>query len=326
MWDMTHTERGLPATQTTLRLSDSSGMLAGLPFLLGFHPEESFVILVLEGCRVKVTARVDLDAPADALAAKFTDVCVDHGGDALVVVAYATDEPTGRVALEALLDELEPLPVSEALITDGSRWWSALCDDTCCPAEGTPYDVTTHAVAAEAVMAGAAPLPNRTALADMVQGPAGTDRVIAEEAFETALHEVAELELQERSDLMALMVEDYCVHERVLTPAECAELAVLAYDVQVRDVAAERIRMDDAPTHIELWRQVVQQAVEPFECAPLCLLGLAGWVAGRGALQVVCMERVEQINPHYSLLHVLEEINTRCLPPSLWGEIRAGDR
>lgn len=323
---MTHTEPGVPATQATLRLTDPTSMLAGLPFLLGFHPENSFVILVLEGSRVKVTARVDIDAPSAALAAKFTAVCAEHGGDALVIIAYASDEPTGRAALEGFLDALGAHPVNEAVIADGSRWWSALCEDACCPTEGTPYDVTSHAVAAEAVLAGAAPLPNRTALAEMVQGPVEAGRAAAEAAFETALHTIAELDLHERSDLMALLVEDYCVHERVLTPAECAELAILAYDVQVRDIAAERIRLDDAPTHIELWRQVVQQAVEPFECAPLCLLGLAGWVAGRGALQVVCMERVEQINPNYSLLHVLEEINTRCLPPSLWGEIRAGDR
>jgi hypothetical protein len=297
-------------------------MLAGLPFLLGFHPENSFVILVLDRSRVQVTARVDLDAPPAALAAKFTAVCAEHGGDALAIIAYASDEPTGRAALDGLLDELGPVPVSEAIVTDGSQWWSALCGDPCCPSEGTPYDVTSHPVAAEAVLAGAAPLPNRTALAEMVQGPTGAERAVAEGAFETALYAIAELHLQERSDRMALMVENYCLHERALTPAECAELAVLAYDVHVRDIAAERIRTDDAATHVELWRQVVRQAVEPFECAPLCLLGLAGWVAGRGALQVVCMERVEQINPDYSLLHVLEEINTRCLPPSLWGEIR----
>lgn len=325
MWDMTHTEPALPAPRTTLRLNDPSSLLAGLPFLLGFHPEESFVILVLRDRRVQVTARVDLQAPPDALAARFAAVCAEHDADALVIVAYA-DEATGRAALEQLLDELEPLPVSEAIVADGIRWWSALCKDACCPPEGTPYDVMCHRVAAEAVLAGAAPLPNRTALAESVQGPAGNDRIVAEAAFEAALHAVAELDLPERSDLMALLVEDHVMHERVLTPAECAELAVLAYDVQVRDIAAERIRLEDAPSHIELWRQVVQQAVAPFECAPLCLLGLAGWVAGSGALQVVCMERVETINPDYSLLHVLEEINSRALPPSVWGEMRGGDR
>jgi hypothetical protein len=323
---MTHTEPGVPATQTLLRLSDPSSLLAGLPFLVGFHPEQSFVILVLQESRVKVTARVALNTPTATLAAKFTDICAQHEGDALLLIAYAEDEPTGRAALADLLDELGPVPVSEAIIADGSRWWSALCDGPCCPAEGTPYDLVSHQVTAEAVLAGSAPLANRNALAETVEGPNGADRVVAEAVFEEALLEIAELEFQERSDLMALMVEDYCVHERPLTPRECAELAVLAYDVHVRDIAAERIRPRDATTHVELWRQVVRHTVEPFECAPLCLVALAAWVSGRGALQVVCMERVEQINPDYSLLHVLEEINTRCLPPSVWGEIRGTDR
>lgn len=324
MWGMTHTDPGAAATPPTLRLSDPGSLLAGIPYLLGFHPEESFVILVLKAGRVKVSARVDLSVSVVDLAAKFDGVCADHGGDALLVVAYAGDPATGRAALTALLGELGPLQVTEALVADGSRWWSLICDGPCCPAEGTPYDLGSHEVSARAVLAGAGVLPNRTALADTVTGPAGPQRAVAEAAFEEVLFQLADLDHQDRCDLMALLVEDYCLHERTLTPRQCAELAVLAYDVHVRDVAAERIRLEDAIVHVELWRQVVQHTVAPFECAPLCLLGLAGWVAGKGALQVVCMERVEQINPDYSLLHVLEEINTRCLPPSLWGEVRGG--
>lgn len=313
-----------PTIPTTVRLTDPESILAAIPFLVGFHPEESMVLLVLRRGRVKVTARIDVEAPPDALAAKFEEIRANHNGDAMVLVVYTADALVGLTAGAGVVEHLTDETFEAVIVADGEFWWSLLDDhgDEDSFLVGTPYDLGCHVVSAHGVLAGAAVLPDRNALAATVAGPNGRDREIAERAFEEALFEVAEMAEDDRADLMAMLVENFCVHEPTLTPRQCAELAVLAYDIRVRDVAAQRIRLEDAALHVELWRQVVQHTIEPFECAPLCLLGLAGWVSGSGALQVVCMERVERINPDYSLLHVLEEINTRCLAPSVWQEVR----
>jgi len=42
------------------RIRDLHDLLGVIPHLLGFHPDESLVIIVLDGAQVQVTARVDL--------------------------------------------------------------------------------------------------------------------------------------------------------------------------------------------------------------------------------------------------------------------------
>ena len=65
----------------------------------------------------------------------------------------------------------------------------------------------------------------------------------------------------------------------------------------------------------------MRRAVPPFESAPVCLLGFAAWIGGDGALQVMCIERALEINPDYSLGRLLEDINLRAAPPSMWDQM-----
>lgn len=331
---MTEIEPRTPAP-TVLRLGEPEDLLSAIPYLLKFHPEKSLVFLLLSGRRLVLTARLGIDPDrgepeASTVAAYLRQLCADHGADGLLLVGYFPDAEWAGSLVVDVLSWLDPLPVHTALVTDGHRWWSCLCDHEdwepcdCNAAEGTPYDVTTTAVAAEAVLAGLSVLPNRETLARSVRGPADEEaRRAATAAFEDVLQEICELSDEQRRDRMALLVEQHCLGHEPLTDREYAELAVLAYDGPVRDVAVGRMGQEDAHAHVELWHGVVARTVAPFESAPLCLLGLAAWISGNGALQVVCMERAERINPDYSLLQILDQINARALPPSAWSELRA---
>lgn len=320
-----HQPAAASTAPTVLRLHNPHDILGTIPFLLRFHPEESFVFLVLKNRRLLLTARVDIgpDPDGPALGTYFRRVCADHGGDALIVVAYATDVARAGAVVDTIIDAATPVRVPEALVADGQRWYSRLCQKACCPPAGTLYAPDTSAAAARAVVAGLPALPNRAALQESVAGPRGAAVPAAENAFEEALGELADIGPEAGRDRLALMIEEFCLHRRSLTLRECAELAVLASDPEVREVAIERLRKRDADAHVALWHQVVSAALAPFETAPLCLLGLAAWVDGNGALQVVCMERAETINPDFSMLPMLEAINARCLPPSAWEEMRA---
>lgn len=301
-----------------LRLTNPVDILSAVPFLLGFHPEESLVVLVLARTRLVVTARVDIGQDPEQLGEHLSTMAGRHGGDTAVVVGYCADPWYAGRVVEALIQALQPLEVAAALVADGCRWWPHCCSDTCLIDDGTPYDLEVTKVAMRAVLAGMPALPSRAALADSVAGPSKEERAALAGTFREASAVVSDLTIDERATWMSLLVEEHCVHQRALTTRQCADLAVLAGDVSVRDIAAERIRVEDAAIHVDLWRQVVGHTIAPFETAPLCLLALAGWVSGNGALQVVCMERAEVIDPDYSLLKVLEEINVRCLPPSAW--------
>ncbi|PZQ43557.1 MAG: hypothetical protein DI570_29080, partial [Phenylobacterium zucineum] len=54
-----------PARLAVRSVDDLIGLV---PYLIGFHPEDSLVVMLLEDGRVLVTARVDLAAVADLVA------------------------------------------------------------------------------------------------------------------------------------------------------------------------------------------------------------------------------------------------------------------
>ncbi|WP_432558225.1 DUF4192 domain-containing protein [Granulicoccus sp. GXG6511] len=315
-----------------LRLGEPEDLLSAIPYLLKYHPSDSLVFLLLRGHRLIVTARLGInfleEADGSAIAAYLQRVCAEHDADGLVLVGYFRDPACASVLLVDVMMELESVAVQSALVADGTHWWPCICEheewEDCDCEAGTPYDVSTSAVAAQAVLAGISALPSREALASSVAGPQSRQaRDTAAALMEEALRALSELDLGERRDRMALLVERHLLDREPLSDRDCAELAVLAYEGPVRDIAVGRIRPDDAAAHVTLWHRVVSQTVAPFESAPLCLLGLAAWISGNGALQVVCMERAERINPDYSLLQILDQINARALAPSVWEQLRA---
>ena len=154
-----------PAEAVRLRARGAPDLLAVIPFLLGFHPRESVVTVFVRSGRIILTARLDLPPPeaSAAYAEMLRRLIRQHGGDEIVVLGYSAQPEPARAFLSRLLEELPPELVNEALYADGSRWWSMSCDGPCCPAEGTPYAVDSHPLAAEAVLAGKAVRADRDA-------------------------------------------------------------------------------------------------------------------------------------------------------------------
>lgn len=298
-----------------------------VPYLLGFLPEESLVLLLLRDGRVHLTARIDLVASgaADAVTAQFTQLANQADAAAMVLFAYSDNTDQVRQLMPLLVRGLAPRGLVDAIHADGQRWWSftRTADAGCCPPEGTPYDLTSHPMAAEAVFAGLTAAPGRADIAALVAGPAAAEVGPLDEVFEQVGRELSELEAADRAEVMFDAVNAFVSDPRRLADAECARFALLAFDVSVRDVAWSLIDRLDIDDHLDLWSQVVARAIAPYQPAVLCLLGMAAWVSGNGALQNCCSERVRQLDPSYTMAALLEDINRRALPPAVW-ELMAG--
>jgi hypothetical protein len=182
-------------------------LLALVPCVLGFHPEESLVMVVVAGEGPNLHARVDL--PLDEESTELvvaTLVNAVHRADATrtALIAYTHDHARARAITVRLATALEQrdVGVSLAIRADGERWYSLDCDldahdpahdpardpaGGCCPPDGWPYDLSTHPFTAEAVLEGQVTYRNREALADSLVGTdlAAVDAV-AEAAEESA--------------------------------------------------------------------------------------------------------------------------------------------
>lgn len=307
-------------TPDTLTAQSPEEVLAAVPYLLGFHPQQSFVVVALRGTRVVFTARVDLTYAlweADRLAR----VVDNNHADALILLGFCEPTTESRDLLADLAELFRDFRIHDLLLSDGERWWSLLCDDPdCCPVEGTAYDISTTRFAAAAVAAGLPALPSRAELVRRVEGPTeDTDVQEVRAAFEEVLPDLAGWSAQERRGRIRRLIARYNT-SRGLSDSECAELAVLSHDPVARDEVLGRLRRVDAPRQVALWNRVVDRSLPPFEVAPLCLLGLVAWLSGNGALQVVCMERAERINPGFSMLSLLNDIHDQAIPPTRWDE------
>ncbi|MFJ2773114.1 DUF4192 domain-containing protein [Streptomyces sp. NPDC087300] len=152
---------GAPIDQPVVTLRTPAELADALPYLLGFKPENSIVLLALHGDRGRFGGRVRLGIPgraedwasvADQLARCLVSGCERRGSRPEGVVAFLCREPAVGESGPQVVDHLRPLaqllrtacggldvPVVEAVCVSGGRFWTYCCPDTrCCPPEGIP--------------------------------------------------------------------------------------------------------------------------------------------------------------------------------------------
>lgn len=319
LWTVTRRGRTCPESkgvsvsepQARLAVRNVDDLVGLVPFLIGFHPADSLVILVLEEGRVAVTARVDLMAVAEPanlidLVGRIFDRFPGAQGWFL---AYTDQVELAWPVLESCAELIGSVRLGRLIQVAGDSW----CADH---VNGPAGQVRVGPAAAEAVLLGMPVRPSRAALAEQIAGPADseTDALLAE--FEAAAAQIAQLGPAARRRLLrqlsgsASEVADY-VRLAVLAVEPAAQLAVL-----------ERLDQRNAAVAVQLWTAVIQHSLVSYLVAPLGLLGVASWLTGDGALQTVCLERLDRIDPLDPLAALLDWINAAVLPPAQWEPYR----
>jgi hypothetical protein len=326
-------------TESTFHIQSPADLLALVPCVLGFHPQDSLVLVAVGETGGGLHARVDLTPDEDDLRAGIgclLAAVLRNRGRSVALVAY-TDDP---VVAEEVVDRLDDalydhgVQVLSAIRADGSRWYDLLCDDEgCCPGHGEPYDLSSHPITAQAVLDGQVTLGSRQELVDSLVGTDTDDLEAVADAADEAMRSLratarrpggADAPGPSRGYLVA---EGHWVRDRVrrylatrepLDAAEVARMAVAMADIQVRDVAWSEISRDDVQLHVELWRDLVRRTPLDLLAAPAALLGFAAWLSGDGALAWCAIERCQQAEPDYSMAQLLSTALTSAVPPSTW--------
>jgi len=185
------TSRELPRVQ----ISDPGELIETVPYLLGFHPRESLVLVGLAGAddgadsscqqQIQVTIRVDLPdqlpGSLDASALRPLGEVLRRADSVAMAAVLVTDaapedprQSDGLIAcrdlLAATMDEAG-IDVLDVLVATERRWWSLCCEQLeCCPAAGHERALGCSAAAAEATFAGLVALPDRQAVVDTLAG------------------------------------------------------------------------------------------------------------------------------------------------------------
>ncbi|MGH3320241.1 MAG: DUF4192 domain-containing protein [Streptosporangiaceae bacterium] len=322
--------------QPLLRLRSPGDILAAIPYLIGFHPEESLVVLTLGGDRRRVQMGGRIDLPEDprhvrGVATQLAQtVSWRTSPDEAVVVGYGC---AVRVtpAVDALRAALvaRGVAVREALRAEEGRYWSYECGNpSCCPPEGTPFDVGSSAVAARATTEGLVAFSDRGALERSIGPLGGLARTVMRQATDRAEARLLTwlAECGEERELRRSMADQGLplVHQALerhrdgpsLSDDETAWLGVLLKAVRVRDEAWACVDDERRPAHRALWTHVLRRVEPRYVPAPACLLAVAAWQDGEGALAGIALDRALQADPDYSMAHLLDKALRAGLPPS----------
>jgi len=301
-------QRGTP----TVRVRGLSDLIHLVPSMLGFHPEESLVVVCLDEGRVAVTARADLArlTCADDIDDCFGALWDRYPSCACVVIAFSTDAEAAWSVVEDFIGELPADVWVDAAHVDGHAWFDAPFG------VAHRYDPPSSAVAAEAAYWGVNVLPDRGSLAATLQP------VISRPEMDQALARVIAIEPTTTVASALDVLASLSASPRPPSAHEASMLAVAAFSPAFADVVVGDIEHRTAGGVRALWTDVVRR-VPPFAGGMAAVfVGMAAWVSGDGALVNVCLERAVDSAGGNQWFRFLEIAARVALPPSQWDEVR----
>ena len=314
-------------------LTSPHDLLAAIPFLIGYHPENSLVLVALKDDSVGMAMRVDM--PTD-IAPESYDLLASHfqreAADAALIVAYVDSETDPEPVLintsAALLRA--GISIKESLIVSDGRYRSMLCHDSeCCPPLGSPIpDIDSSRIAAEHVIAGH-PMPFAN-VSGLVQSIAALPSAM-EESWQSEVRAFwIESDSENLLDLQrdgATAVIDLAGEYAQGRGAEDRELVARVIgrisDIQVRDYALGSHNEETADAYWQMWRELLLIAPRGFVAPIASIFAALAYERGEGALAHKALDRALADDERYSLALLLRRVFTAGWPPQSFSAMRA---
>jgi hypothetical protein len=326
--------------QQRVRISSPLTLLAVIPGLLSFQPADSIVVIGTgqPGAEVQLTLRYDLPDPAApraaaAIAANVLDILTVQHITAAAAVGYGADGAVSPVAAALRWRAAEAgITLTDVLRAEDNRYWSYVCENpSCCPPEGTPFNVADHPVARAFAASGRRVLASRQELAATI-APADGERATAMRlATKKVERQVAgrvsrstrvgpriasRLVAAVGQPMVADVIRRYRAGEEI-GPEPAAWLAVALRELRVRDDAWARMLPEYNAEHTRLWADLTRLAPPGYVAAPASLLAFVAWQAGDGALANIALDRALADDQRYSMARLLRRALDSGAPPSV---------
>lgn len=316
-----------------VRLHTPAQLAAAVPYLVGFTPVESLVLVGLAGepPHVVVTMRIDLPAPRDCGRAGKALVGYLSSASAETALVILATEGEGRRPRQDVLEAVDAaateagVVVSEALLLRDGHWRSLYCEDrSCCPAEGTPIDTAeVGELAAAAAYTGRVVHPSRDHLVDTLaplsldsSQIALFDRIYGQLVRERVRGGRRRIAAQTRRLLTAAVLR----RAELCPPLPIPELVRLAgglTDVAVRDWALHWLDGELEHSAESLWVELTRRARGSLVAPPATLLAVHAYLRGDGAYARTALDRAQDADPRYSFADLLSQSLDRGLSPDI---------
>ena len=326
----------------TVALRDPSHLVASLPYLLGFEPQRSLVIMGLAqtgaSSRLIVTARYDLPELTDI---EMTREIVTHVEQAigsireinsalLVVVGDTPGHVDRDQPYTAMVDDLiyalddADIAVKDAIYTHAGVVNIYGCTDPSWPWQGVRISQEERdAVAAGFVFAGISPAATREDLYEEISHVA--DEMTAEvaaliEANDQSVHGIS----AEAISRVAGQISQTLTEASRLSAKDTARIGVAFENVRVRDAVIWDLAHSSSSERTVGRANLIQATrhlPEENLAQVAVVLGVEQWMSGDGARANVATERALAANPDNSMGRLLEQSLRMGMPPAAFAEM-----
>lgn len=305
-----------------LSIHSPDELIAALPYVLGFKPEESLVFVPMRSDLP--VARIDLPVTPqdreltwDSIGAVFSRHA--RPGASVGIVCVSADSQHADLISQDFATRLDTIGIDTRLRVwaDDSNWIDLESGNS-----GVQSEAVHERIEAVAVLGGRArPAPSREALAASMIGN--------REPIETLLPEV-----REAIKLSTSRTEDRWAQSRLqqfhtdglrLSDDDAARLLVAVDSIPIRDRLWKDMNRANATSHVALWTDLTRRAPDEVRAAPATLLGFAGWLNGDGAMALCALDQVPQDKP-YSLAGLLSAAVETGVHPREWESVVAMDQ
>ena len=314
-------------------LTSPHDLLAAIPFLIGYHPSDSLVLVSIKDDCVGMAMRIDY--PIDQSEIAF-DLCASHisadEADGALIVAYQPrDRSDGDEVLAQTTAALSRAGIAiyeSILIAEGS-YRSLLCHDiTCCPIDGRPVPPhDSSRIAMESVVAGH-PMPFAS-FAEL--GTSVRSNLLAQE--EQWLERVqksyvdpsdSDLNNLQRDGATAVidLANDFITNGISTDQDLIAHVLGRLSEIQVRDFALGSHDGESAVGYQSMWMHLLRSAPPGFIAPVACLAAAIAYEHGDGALARAALDRAFVDSPTYSLALLLKRVFSAGWPPQSFAQMR----
>lgn len=315
-------------------LTSAHDLITAVPFLLGFHPSNSIVLISTKDSAIGLAMRIDIP---DVLTNDAIDLLAHHlirdNAEGALLVAYM---PEDRSDGDSLLISLgagiirNGVSVQESLVVQNGRYRSIICRDiSCCPPEGIGMPaIEDSQFAAEHVLAGV-PMPytDISQLIDSLSAdPSSFDTQWSDHVntfyIEEDAEELAELR-RDGVESMDLLLDDFRMGHGAGEKTLVARVIGRMADVQVRDYALGVHCEDNFDLYFAMWRELVRLAPRGFVAPIACIIAAMAYESGDGALAQKALDRALADDERYPLAALLRRVFNAGWPPEAFAQMRA---
>ena len=313
-------------------LTSPHDLLSAIPFVVGFKPDNSIILISVKEDSVSMAMRIDFPPSLDE---SQINQLISHlkrdSAEAILAVFYTPSfGPESQAVISQLMKAFDEhyLTLRESLVVTRNRWRSLLCDDRgCCPEEGSPLpELQNSRIAVEQVALGK-PLP----FENMDELVASLSALPEDQELLLHISEITPIDYQSDPtsaqregaeaviDFMADFQADGLCRDKKLM----ALVLVRLLDLQVRDFALGSVTEETMTNYFNAWRWLMRIAPKGYVAPVATLFAAVAYERGDGALAQRALDRVEADDPEYAMLGLFRQVFSRGWSPDNFAKMRS---